>query len=110
MRHEPVTAAPRYGDGAMVGVLAGVAAAIVGLIVSIPMTMIMGDPMALARSILEGIEGMPPEVLEGSSGAAAPSMAGLGVIAFLFSLVFNVIFSALGGVIGAAAFHKKPSA
>ena len=110
MRNEPATDAAPYGDGAMVGVLAGVAAAIVGLLVSIPMTMIMGDPMELARSILEGFEGMPPEVLEGFSGAEAPSMAGLGVIAVLFSLVFNVIFSAIGGVIGAGVFHKKPSA
>ncbi|MCE2557059.1 MAG: hypothetical protein J4F98_00175 [Acidobacteria bacterium] len=110
MRNEPATDTAPYGDGAMVGVLAGAAAAIVGLIVSIPMAMIVGDPMEMMRGFMEGIEGMPPEVLEGFSGADTSRMAGLGVLAFLFSLVFNVIFSAIGGVIGAAVFHKKPSA
>ena len=91
MRDEPPTPAAPYGDGAMIGVLAGVVAAVVGAIVAIPMTMIVGDPTEMIRGIIEGIEGMPPD-------------------AFLISLVIDVIFSAIGGVIGAAVFHKKPSA
>ena len=109
MKDEPATATAPYGDGAMIGVLAGVAAAVVGAIVAIPMTAIFGDPMEQVRSFLEGMEGMPPEALEAMSGAETGGMAAFGVLAFLASLVVDVIFSALGGVIGAAVFHKKPS-
>ncbi len=110
MKDEPATATAPYGDGAMIGVLAGVAAAVVGVIVAIPVTAIFGDPMEQVRSFLEGMEGMPPEALEAMSGAETGGMAAFGVLAFLASLVVDVIFSALGGVIGAAVFHKKPSA
>ena len=110
MKGEPPAPAAPYGDGAMIGVLAGVAAAVVGAIVAIPVTAIFGDPMEQIRSILEGIEGMPPEALEAMSGAETGGMASFGVLAFFASLVVDVIFSAIGGVIGAAVFHKKPSA
>jgi hypothetical protein len=110
MKDEPATATAPYGDGAMVGVLAGVAAAVVGAIVAIPMTAIFGDPMEQVRSFLEGLEGMPPEALEAMSGAETGGMAAFGAVAFLLSLVVDVVFSAIGGVIGAAVFHKKPSA
>ncbi len=110
MKDEPAAATAPYGDGAMVGVLAGVAAAVVGAIVAIPMVALFGDPMEQIRSILEGIEGMPPEALEAMSGADTGGMGSFGVVAFLMSLVVDVVFSAIGGVIGAAVFHKKPSA
>jgi hypothetical protein len=110
MKDEPATATAPYGDGAMIGVLAGVAAAVVGAIVAIPLTAIFGDPMEQVRSFLEGLEGMPPEALEAMSGAETGGMAAFGAVAFLLSLVVDVVFSAIGGVIGAAVFHKKPSA
>ncbi|MCY3964427.1 MAG: hypothetical protein OXG83_05290 [Acidobacteria bacterium] len=109
MRGEPATEKAPLGDGAMIGVLAGVAAAVVGAIVAIPMAAIVGDPMEMARSIMEGIEGVPPEVLEAFGGEeAAGAMAAVGLVGFLISLVVDVVFSAIGGVIGAAVFHKKP--
>ncbi len=110
MKDEPATATAPYGDGAMIGVLAGVAAAVVGAIVAIPMTALFGDPMEQVRSFLEGLEGMPPEALEAMSGAETGGMAAFGAVAFLMSLVVDVVFSAIGGVIGAGVFHKKPSA
>ena len=110
MKDEPATATAPYGDGAMIGVLAGVAAAVVGAIVAIPLTAIFGDPMEQVRSFLEGLEGMPPEALEAMSGAETGGMAAFGAVAFLLSLVVSVVFSAIGGVIGAAVFHKKTSA
>ena len=108
MRGEPAAEKAPLGEGAMIGVLAGVAAAVVGTIVAIPLTAIFGDPMEMARSIMEGIEGIPPEVLEAFGGEEAGAMAAIGVVGFLISLVVDVIFSGIGGVIGAAVFHKKP--
>ena len=108
MRGEPAAEKAPLGEGAMIGVLAGVAAAVVGAIVAIPLTAIFGDPMEMARSIMEGIEGIPPEVLEALGGEEAGAMAAIGLVGFLISLVVDVIFSGIGGVIGAAVFHKKP--
>ena len=110
MKGEPPAPTAPYGDGALVGVLAGVAAAVVGAIVAIPMTALFGDPMEQVRSFLEGLEGMPPEALEAMSGAETGGVASFGAVAFLMSLVVDVVFSAIGGVIGAGVFHKKPSA
>lgn len=108
MRGEPATEKAPLGDGAMIGVLAGVAAAVVGAIVAIPMAAIVGDPMEMARSIMEGIEGIPPEVLEALGDEGAGAVAAVGFIGFLITLVVDVVFSGIGGVIGAAVFHKKP--
>ena len=107
MKGEPPAPTAPYGDGAMIGVLAGVAAAGVGAIVAIPMVALFGDPMEQVRSFLEGMEGMPPEALEALSGAETGGMASFGPVGFLISLVVDVVFSAIGGVIGAAVVHKK---
>ena len=110
MRDEPPTPTAPYGDGAMIGVLAGVVAAVVGAIVAIPMRMIVGDPTEMIRGIMEGFEGVPPEVLDALSGDETGRVAVFGAVAFLVGLVVDVVFSAIGGVIGAAVFHKKRQA
>ncbi len=108
MRGEPAAEKAPLGEGAMIGVLAGVAAAVVGAILAIPLAALVGDPMEQMRSIMEGIDGIPPEVLEALGGEDGDVGAALGLIGFLFNLVTSVIFSGIGGVIGAAVFHKKP--
>lgn len=108
MRGEPAAEKAPLGEGAMIGVLAGVAAAVVGAILAIPLAALVGDPMEQMRSIMEGIDGIPPEVLEALGGEDGDVGAALGLMGFLFNLVTSVIFSGIGGVIGAAVFHKKP--
>lgn len=111
LRNEPATEKAPYGDGALIGALAGVVAAIVGAIVLIPIAVLFGDPMEQVVKILEGIEGIPPEVLGAIGGDDAAEAAGaFAVIGFLMTLAIDVAFSAIGGVIGAAVFHKKPAA
>lgn len=110
MRGEPAAEKAPLGDGATIGVLAGVAAAVVGAIVAIPVNAIFGDPMEQMRSILEGIEGMPPEVLEALGTEEGEVGATLGLIGFLFNLVTFVVFSGIGGVIGAAVVHRNATA
>lgn len=43
-------------------------------------------------------------------GDAAGAVSAFAFVGFLMSLAVDVAFSAIGGVIGAAVFHKKPSA
>ena len=110
LKDEPATEKTPYGDGALIGVLAGVAAAIAGSIALIPITALFGDPMEQLVGMLEGIEGIPPEALEAMGGEAGGAFGTLAFVGFLMNLVIYSVFSAIGGVIGAAVFHKKPSA
>jgi hypothetical protein len=99
----PVTA----GDGALVGLLAGVIGACVYLILAIPVTTLLAP---LQRQVIEQFVDsgrIPPEFREQLT-SYADGPAGL-VAAFLVTLVAGAIFSPLGGVLGAAVFRKPPS-
>jgi len=109
------TAAPiTPGDGAMVGLLAGLAGAVVQFIISIPIS-IMVAPMerAMMQRVLEMAGTMPPEmrdVIERYSGNDVALGFGLmvarRVIGLMFWLVVGGIFSTIGGLIGALIFKK----
>jgi hypothetical protein len=97
----------RPGDGAIVGALTGITAAVVDSIVSIPLR---SFNLALARRLLDKaseIGGELPAGLDGifnSSGAVTP---GWFVLGLLFSSAVLAVMGALGGVIGVALFVKK---
>lgn len=101
------------GDGAIIGLLAGVFGALFGTLISVlfmaigdfhPFNQIMeglldyrGDLSAELEQILEDIqygEGFTPFFV---------------VMALFFSLIIDCIFGLLGGIIGAAVFKKKNS-
>jgi MFS superfamily sulfate permease-like transporter len=94
------------GDGAKIGLLAGVIGAFVYLGLSIPITIVV-EPFQ--RAFVERIsqtEDLPPEFREylrnfvgGRTGVV------LGFMSYLFA---GIIFSTLGGVLGAAIFRKPP--
>ncbi len=100
-RSEPVTARPRYGEGAMIGALAGVVAGILSAILS----RIFDDSITEElRTALSGREDVPPEFLEALSGDGARVLVGL---LYLVGIFFSVVFSSIGGVIGAAVFYGR---
>ncbi len=107
LRNEPATEKAPYGDGALIGALAGVVAAIVGAIVLIPITALFGDPMEQVVRMLEGIDNLPPEILDALGGDAAETARTFAVVGFLMTLAVDIVFSTIGGVIGAAVFHRK---
>jgi hypothetical protein len=97
----------RAGDGAVVGALTGITAAVVDSIVSIPLR---SFNLALARRLLDKaaeLGGELPAGLDGifnSSGALSP---GWFILGLLFSAAVLAVMGALGGVIGVALFAKK---
>jgi hypothetical protein len=105
----PITA----GDGAIVGLLAGIFGAVVGSVLSIPIAMAVGPFQAeMLERMLENARDMPPEVRElferMSTGAAGTAMLGVAFIAsLLFALFFYSIFGLLGGVLGAMVFRSN---
>ena len=98
------------GDGALVGLLAGVSGAFVYLVVSIPINMLMA-PMErrLLQRLVETMGNMPPEFRDYANSSLNSSVsAGLrAVFGFVFMLILGAIFSTIGGLIGALLFARK---
>jgi hypothetical protein len=97
-------------DGALVGLLAGLAGAFVYLIVSIPVNLLMAPlEQRLFQRLAETMNNMPPELREyatrSTSGGVRVAMS---VVSFMFMLVLGAIFSTLGGLLGVVIFARKP--
>ncbi len=98
----PVT----QGDGALVGLFAGIVGAIVYLILSIPITFLVA-PMerAFMQRMVELGGGMPPEFRDFAMtyvGGAARLTLG-----FFLMLCLGAVFSTLGGLVGSMVFRKQ---
>jgi hypothetical protein len=96
------------GDGAIVGALAGVIAAIVDFFVSIPFQA-MSDEMA--RNIMEKVAEYTDEMPQGwegffEGGGFEASMA-MNILGLLIAAVVFSILGALGGILGMSMFRKK---
>lgn len=96
------------GDGAIVGLLAGIVGALLSSALAIPVQMLMGPLSAnLYRQLAQQASEAPPELrsfLEqlgsGSVGVAAV------LINLVFSLIFFSVFGLLGGLLGQSLFRK----
>ena len=99
---EPIAA----GDGALVGLFAGLFGTLVTVLLSIPINLMMAP---LQRQFLERMNqnGQMPRGFEDLASSAAVGVIGTVFLAMVF-LVAGVIFSTLGGLLGAAIF-KKPA-
>jgi hypothetical protein len=101
------------GDGAIVGLGAGAFGAVIGSILSIPLSMAMGPFQAqMIERVMQGAQDMPPEVRsileQMQSNMTTGAMIGIGfIISLLFSLCFYSIFGLLGGLLGAVMFKKN---
>jgi hypothetical protein len=101
----PVTS----GDGAIVGLLAGIVGAAVHTVLSIPIVLLFG-PMQVQfmQRVLENTD-IPAEMrpmIDNIAAAGAFSVLHL-IISFFFMLVVGAIFGALGGMLGALFFKKN---
>jgi hypothetical protein len=97
----------RAVDGAVVGLLAGIIGAFVYVVVSLPINLVMTPIVETMRSrMLQEAQDMPAEVREAIDrfGSGSASVA----IGFVMNLFLGMVFSTLGGLLGAALF-KKPA-
>jgi len=103
---EPIQA----GDGAIVGLQAGLVGAFVWLIVSVPISAALAPLQSeMTQRILRDASEMAPEVrglLESISGRP---VIGLGLVfGFFVMLCVSTVFGMLGGLLGALMFRKNP--
>ena len=103
------------GDGALVGLLAGLCGALVQTVVSIPINLLVA-PMeqAMLQRFMEVGGGMPPEMrdmIERFSGRDRAVSGALFIVgrafAFMFMLFFGTIFSTIGGLLGSVLFRRN---
>jgi hypothetical protein len=102
------------GDGALVGLLAGIAGAFVQFLVAIPVSIMVAPfEREMLQRVLEMAGSMPPEMrdaLERYSARDVEFGVGMMILRRLVSLVFILfvggIFSTVGGLIGAMVFKK----
>lgn len=101
----PITA----GDGAIVGLLAGVIGAVVFTLISVPLTIALGPFQAqLIERVLDSARDMPPEVRDALENMRGGPALGLGLIVSFFAmLVAGCMFGLVGGLIGALVFRKN---
>ena len=99
-----------YGDGALVGLIAGAIGAVVttivgALVLAAGLGPDMGDPGAALEQLDQaGIE--LPDIVRDMMGAGGMSAAMLGTQLVMNVILFG-IFATLGGLVGVAIFHKK---
>lgn len=97
------------GDGAVVGALAGLSAAVVDSLISLPLR---GLNLAVMRRMIDRLSEFADEMPSGWESWIDRSAGGFSVTMFFLGLFLSaVIFAAvgaLGGVIGASLFGRKP--
>ena len=90
-------------DGALIGCLAGLVGAFVYLVLSIPITILVGP---LERMLMERVvENAGPEFRD-YVGAYSGSWMRI-AFGFIFMLISGAVFSTLGGALGAIIFRKN---
>ena len=101
----------QLGEGALGGLLSGVFGAVVYAVVSLPIQLVSAPlQRGMMNGLLESAADVPPEVREmieslGSGGGVVTILVG-----FVFILVLGMVFSTLGGVLGALIFRSTSPA
>jgi hypothetical protein len=103
------------GDGALVGLMAGIIGAFVQTALSIPIDILMAPfQREMLQRIVDMAGTMPPEIsamveqYRSQSEQMGPfAIAARGVIGLFLALIAGMIFSTLGGLLGAALFAKR---
>lgn len=99
------------GDGAVVGALTGLVAAVVQAIVSLPFRSFDPEQMQRVMDWLGNLGlNVPPNVADEAARTSSAFMSpGWSVLLLAFSAVMLTVVGVIGGIIGVAIFAKKTS-
>ena len=101
----------QLGEGALGGFLSGIVGALVYAVVSLPIQLVTAPlRRGLMDGLLESLIDVPPEVLEMIESLGSGSGLGAVVVGFFFMLAVGMVFSTLGGLLGALIFRSSPLA
>ena len=94
------------GDGAIGGLSAGIVGAFVYAVVSVPVRAVTAPLQQGVAEMLDASADVPPEVLEMVEQLSS-STAWTIIVGFLVMLLAGMVFSTLGGLLGALIFRKE---
>ena len=96
------------GDGAIVGLLAGLLGAVVYAVVSLPLNLLLGPVQQRAiTQMLESIRDVPPELRDTFSNMGGTAVTAIGVLmGFVMMLFVGAIFATVGGLLGSVFFKN----
>ena len=97
------------GEGALVGLLAGLIGTFIYLLLSVPISLLMGPFEQQLVERLATLGNMPPEFREYANRPAGLRVLGV-LLDFVIRFFVDGIFSTIGGVLGAVVFGKKTPA
>ena len=101
----------QLGEGALGGFLSGIFGAVVYTVVSLPIQLVTAP---LQRGLMQGLinsaADVPPEVREMMKSVGSGSCLVAVVVGFFFMLAVGMVFSTLGGLLGALIFRSTPAA
>ncbi|MCL4848171.1 MAG: hypothetical protein KJ066_16640 [Acidobacteria bacterium] len=107
-QNHPTPVSP--GDGALVGLLAGVVSAFVYVLVTMLANVLVGPAMdGVIEQLLDGTADLPPEARDVLERVRGMGVGGVVLVfSFVFQLFLGTVFATLGGLLGAVLF-RKPS-
>ena len=96
----------RTGDGAVLGLLAGVVGAVIYVVIGIPLAILFASTMlALVSRMIENVNPSQAEMMR-EQMAAGQTIVGA-IVRGLFTAFMLVVFSTVGGLLGVAIFEKR---
>ena len=106
-RSDPI----QLGEGAFGGFLSGIVGAVVYAVLAMPIQLVTAP---LQRGVIDGLlesaADVPPEVREMLESLGSGSGVGVVLVGFVFMLALGMVFSSLGGLLGALVFRSAPPA
>lgn len=98
------------GDGAFVGVLAGLVGAVVATAFSIPLRVLVPQLMAEQQAMVEGMPDLDPGLRDFMMRVLSPEISALSVAFVFFSnLIVFSLFAMIGGVLMASWIRSRGS-
>ncbi len=96
----------KTGDGAVLGLLAGVVGAVIYIVIGIPLAILVGTTMiALVSRMIENVNPGQAEMMR-QQMAAGQTVIGA-ILRGLFTAFMLIVFSTVGGLLGVAIFEKR---
>lgn len=100
-------AAVTPGDGALVGLLAGIAGAFVYVVIAVPVNILIAPfEREMLDRFVEQLGTLPPEFRDYASRPSAFGVVFV-FVDFVIRVFVGAIFSTLGGLLGAVVFARK---
>ena len=101
----------QLGEGAFGGFLSGIVGAVVYAVVSLPIQLVTGPlQRGMMDGLLESAADVPPEMREMIESLASGGGVVAVLVGFVLMLAVGMVFSPLGGLLGALIFRSTPPA